>query len=406
MPRVLIKYRWHGDIKPENILDVQGRFKLADPGEACVVTVPKDPTGPRDSEKIPRTQVPGGTVSFGTLFPPRKLLGFQYVDDLLHLAAPEKNAYRYGGTEEIPHVTQGIDIWSLGCVFSVAATYVVAGKEGVKQYRLLRQRAILKLGHGYGDAFHDTRKVLPEVTQWHEYLRTSTRGQDTFTSKVLDIVDNDMLIVPGQSRISGPQLSSTLAEINKDAQRQNRDQLQPPDEILNFLDEVMRSTAGERAASLEEIPRTISQSGASMFDEALLYQSMRSDGRTPIRKIVPPETDGMISSSSHAEQQSYAVSHPYLNHDVRFGYSNLPEIITDLANLPKYSNKRAADDPPVTFWEVEAQLNQHGTRRSIPGITVLNKRVSVYGKAMDGKEDQLLKHFKNRDLVSALSHVT
>lgn len=70
-PHHLIKHRWHGDIKPENILDVQGRFKLADPGEACVVTDSKMlPTGPRDSETIiPTTQVPGGTVSFGTLFP-------------------------------------------------------------------------------------------------------------------------------------------------------------------------------------------------------------------------------------------------------------------------------------------------------------------------------------------------
>lgn len=304
----------------------------------------------------------------------------------------------------IPFVTQGIDIWSLGCVFSVAATYVVAGKEGVKQYRLLRRRAILKLGHGYGDAFHDTRKVLPEVTQWHEYLRASTRGQDTFTSKVLDIVDRDMLIIPGESRISGLKLSSTLAEINKDAQRQNRDQLQPPDEILNFLDEVMRSTADEPATSLEDIPRTISQSGASMFDEALLYRSMRSDGRTPIRKIVPPETDKMKSSSSHAERQSYAVSyHRPFSHHAGHGCSNLREINTDLADAPRDLNEPVQfDDPPITFWEVEAQLIQHGTKRPISWSSALSKRVSVYGIALDGKEDQLLKHFKNRDLVSAI----
>lgn len=68
-PRSLIEHRWHGDIKPENILDVQGRFKLADPGEACVETVSKDPNAYRDIEEIPRTQVPGGTVSFGTMLP-------------------------------------------------------------------------------------------------------------------------------------------------------------------------------------------------------------------------------------------------------------------------------------------------------------------------------------------------
>lgn len=286
-------------------------------------------------------------------------------------------------------------------MFSVAATYVVAGKEGVKQYRLLRQRAISKLGHGYGDAFHDTRKVLPEVTQWHKYLRTSTRAQDTFTSKVLDIVDTFMLIIPGEARISGFQLSSTLAKINEDAQSQSHNQQQPPDDILEFLDEVMRSTVAEHATSVEEIPRTISQSGASMFEEALLYRSMRSDGRTPIRKLVATETAERNPTSNDAEQQPYVTSHHPSSPHVGLGYSNLPYSTMSLAQ--SRNEPEPCDDPPVTFWEVEAQLIQHGTKRSIPGFKVLNKRVSVHGKTMGGKEDQLMIHFKNRDLVSSIT---
>lgn len=52
--------RWHGDIKPENILDVRGRFKLADPGEARVKYVSGPPGG-----EIPKIAVFGGTRSFG-----------------------------------------------------------------------------------------------------------------------------------------------------------------------------------------------------------------------------------------------------------------------------------------------------------------------------------------------------
>lgn len=320
------------------------------------------------------------------------------------LAAPEKTAYSTGGTKEILFVTQGIDIWSLGCVFSVAATYVVAGKEGVKQYRLLRQRAISKLGHGCGDAFHDTCKVLPEVTQWHKYLRTSTRAQDTFTSKVLDIVDKFMLIIPGEARISGLELSSILTKINEDAQSQSHNQQQAPGDILDFLDEVMRSTVAERATSLEEIPRKISQSGASMFDEALLYRSMRSEGRTPMRKPITPETVETNLASDYAEQNPYVTSHNPSSQHIGLGYSNLPESTT---SLPQSPNEPApCDNPPVTFWEVEAQLIQHGTKPSIPGIKALHKRVSVHGKPLDGKEDQLSVHFKNRDLVSLVSHTT
>lgn len=48
---------WHGDVKPENILSVGDRFKIADPGEAKMVKA--------EPGKIPSTKVPGGTRSFG-----------------------------------------------------------------------------------------------------------------------------------------------------------------------------------------------------------------------------------------------------------------------------------------------------------------------------------------------------
>lgn len=201
------------------------------------------------------------------------------LNHVCYLAAPEKNPPRFGKkSKAIPLVTQGIDIWSLGCVFSVAATYVVAGKEGVKQYRLLRQRAISKLNLGIGDPFHDTKNVLPEVIEWHRYLRTGVRAQDTYTSKVLDVVDQHMLITPGNSRISGQDLYyDKLRNIKVEAERQNEGQPPPPGQILEFLDDVMNGEEQGQLA-LEDIPRTISQSGAAMFKEALLYRSLRSDG--------------------------------------------------------------------------------------------------------------------------------
>lgn len=57
--------RWHGDIKPENILDVETGFKLADPGEAVVRMVSP---GENIDVKSLTTRVPGGTRTFG-MFP-------------------------------------------------------------------------------------------------------------------------------------------------------------------------------------------------------------------------------------------------------------------------------------------------------------------------------------------------
>jgi hypothetical protein len=51
-------FRWHGDIKPQNIIRVRGEFKLADPGEAQIQLS----TG---GVKAPRAIVVGGTLTYG-----------------------------------------------------------------------------------------------------------------------------------------------------------------------------------------------------------------------------------------------------------------------------------------------------------------------------------------------------
>lgn len=57
-PALLTKCRWHGDIKPDNILRVKGEFKLADFGfTQFKVRTP----GAHD----PKTQLHGLTRSFG-----------------------------------------------------------------------------------------------------------------------------------------------------------------------------------------------------------------------------------------------------------------------------------------------------------------------------------------------------
>jgi hypothetical protein len=52
--------RWHADIKPDNILSVQGKFKLADPGFAKFVKKIK-----KTHKVLPRQHVLGGTETYG-----------------------------------------------------------------------------------------------------------------------------------------------------------------------------------------------------------------------------------------------------------------------------------------------------------------------------------------------------
>jgi len=125
-------------------------------------------------------------------------------------------------------VSQNVDTWSLGCVLSLAATWIVFGYQGIHQYEGLRADAFGKALNTYRkardaaqmssgphpivtsdhplaqflgisgeqeflDFFHDGERVLPEVTQWHAVLRVSARTNDSLTPKILDVIDNHML---------------------------------------------------------------------------------------------------------------------------------------------------------------------------------------------------------------------
>ncbi|KAK6824952.1 hypothetical protein PG987_012446 [Apiospora arundinis] len=183
---------WHADIKPDNILRVHGEFKLADLGFAKFRM--KDETGLE-----PKTILTGLTETYG---------------------APETDIKRRGrprGT--LTDYTQKIDIWSLGCVFSVAATWVVLGRQGVWVYEKLRQNAIRQLRESSSgkqptadDAFHDGQEVLVAVTAWHNHLRSSMRKSDTITSKILDLVDTEMLRREPRERLSSIDLLLRFAE--------------------------------------------------------------------------------------------------------------------------------------------------------------------------------------------------
>lgn len=315
-----------------------------------------------------------------------------------YLAAPEKNTYDTRLTKDIPLVTQGIDIWSLGCVFSVAATYVVTGKEGVKQYRLLRQRALSNLNLGIGDTFHNTKVVLPEVTKWHQYLRTCVRAQDDYTTKVLDIVDLSMLTLD-EERVSAADLAIRLDSIMMQARRTEH-RPQPPGDILEFLDDVMTPNEAGYSPVLKDLPRTSSHSGADMFEEALLYRSLRSEGRPPFPRNARSRQSNYGHDSAPGPSEIDSDRGIGAPTDAQAGphHSGL-SLITTVSNpergLVHY-------DPPITIWEVEEELSKIPGTGRIDRFREVIRRQSSSSKlpVMERRDDELLKHFHNRDLVS------
>lgn len=123
----------------------------------------------------------------------------------------------------ITPVSQTIDTWSFGCVLSITATWVVLGVQGILQYRQVRIDAINNIHihqrPSSQDCFHNGNSVLPEVKQWHQLLRASMRKCDTITDKILDLIDDKMLLADPLGRIRISDLCQELAGLLEQAQR-------------------------------------------------------------------------------------------------------------------------------------------------------------------------------------------
>ncbi|KAI1089040.1 hypothetical protein F5B19DRAFT_468927 [Rostrohypoxylon terebratum] len=166
-------FRWHGDLKPDNILRVDGELKLANLGLAKFKA--------RDPGEVQKQHITGRTGTYG---------------------APECDRVRLDSTISL---SQAIDTWSFGCILSISATWIALGYQGIRAYDELRRIAVKKLRERKGkgenitlpaadNAFHDGVDVLPEVRDWHTYLRKVLRVTDTVTGRILDLVDQTMLL--------------------------------------------------------------------------------------------------------------------------------------------------------------------------------------------------------------------
>lgn len=215
------------------------------------------------------------------------------------LGAPE----RYSSNQTA--VRQTIDTWSLGCVFSIAATWVVLGCQGIGQFSILRERAFKRVIEGQnsknlqkestlkggGDYFHDGREVLTDVKSWHGVLRSALRKTDTITDQVLDLVDKHMLIGSAEERITAKDLCTHLKQISThiDASARGAGARDPiPESIMEallFVDKEAPSRFADPAISVwsqlsgcPHIPSNDRRTGKSrMSDIQLMKTSHRSE---------------------------------------------------------------------------------------------------------------------------------
>ena len=330
------------------------------------------------------------------------------------VGAPE-----YPGRSEHP-VSQAIDIWSLGCVFSLAATWIIQDHTGVDLFHKVRQRAIKKhieaqrdqtMSHNQiitvseGDQFHNGREVLDAVTEWHKYLRTVVRKTDTITCRVLDLVDEMMLLGTPEDRIKADDLCSALARIFRTSSRDGRAQL--PATLMTILGEIDEEESYHTAESMRR-SRYLAQ-GDSSSSKSVTYSVRKSafverPFKTTHRQSIWPDQSLRIRDGKYPEhqglkvqtvpEQAHFTSNTYPTPQLPTAHHRFPSDVS--AQRPSTRSRRsgtAKKHPPQNYFQACEAIEKREHQRKVDKFR--------FSKKDDLRDGLLMSYFRGkRDIVS------
>ncbi|KAF0321690.1 protein kinase domain-containing protein [Colletotrichum asianum] len=344
-------------------------------------------------------------------------------------APQEKAIYWNNSNSNLPQVDQTSDVWSLGCVLSVAATYVVLGTQGVLIYnRLRRQEISCREDNGnIDDTFHDGSRVLPEVTDWHKYLREATRKTDAFSAAVLDMIDAHMLVEAGE-RWTAQQVCAKFAEIFRNSEPQDTEVPDALQEVLQSINSDQLALKYEQRLGIKRVnstdtadkPRTAEslpdagskfKSRQELLEQDILPTAQRSQNRPcSIRQSCRPSSNFGTISSSEARYRMTGQSAPYSR---RTSDAQPPALRPPTSLSQTLSPVSVHHRSPVTAWMVRTELEKKGTKwsRSMRSFSsfLRPQPASMKGKGattlqLAELDAKLERAFKDRDIVYLLDN--
>jgi hypothetical protein len=325
-------------------------------------------------------------------------------------------------------VLQTIDIWSLGCVFSIAATWVVLGYQGIRQFWNVREKAIAKINKERssrsalldvpmpvataGDSFHDGAEVLRDVTSWHSALRSALRATDTITSRVLDLVDEKMLLGDSSKRLKAEEVCQELKRILSQHQAKPRKAM--PESIMKSLLEVDEE-APSKSAALTDICQslTVPQDRKTRKSKLLHLPLMKTAHRSEYLNSALS-----IQVGEPAEKQT--VHQDPLQEDVTVRYQASPDPrpapFTPDHNGDRNHGKDTQDlrNSGGSYFPLSPSLpstavrpKQHQRSKTATPQNVFQARHAIEKREKRNylkrirKDGLLTRHFRNRDIVSS-----
>ena len=238
-------------------------------------------------------------------------------------------------------VKQNVDIWSIGCVLSEAAIWVVRGLNGLKEYRRRRRLETKEVPNfEEGECFHNGVETLATVREMHRDLHEEVRRADHITRATCSMV-TDML-VESEGRPSANQLHRKSMRIIEEAidelkRSSTRTSMHSPTSSLQLPPEV----------PYDHVPRTPHRSGRV----------------THVRTASPDSIDLSPNGSHQAMQnnwsQSRRVSQRPDNHDRRLRDQDVNAITWEnIKNNPTLER----NDP---FLEINPSRDSFGQVRSL-----------------------------------------
>lgn len=325
-------------------------------------------------------------------------------------------------------VSQAIDIWSLGCVFSIAATWVVFGYAGIQQYRKVREKGIKQIlsepkrqqhaqhstSVSAGDYFHDGNQVLESVTNWHKVLRSAIRKTDTVTNSLLDLVDQKMLLGSDHrhDRIKAKELCSELKQVTSRSKHGRRFEM--PSSIMETLLEADKDATssisvgiGSNPGQPPDVPDDRKARKSRLLALPMLKTAHRSEGLKSVLDShhAQPETSRMgghpvtgpqarLSPADHDAGFSTVLPiRPHLQSPTTILKAPTEHAISPITSsqmvLSSYATQKPARRPKT-----------HTTQNVFQARDEIDKRDKHNYLRRERKDELLARHFGNRDLVS------
>ena len=214
---------------------------------------------------------------------------------------------------------QYADVWSLGCVFSEAATWSRFGWDRVVEYRqqrLIEVKQLLDLEDE--PIFHDCQSMLPTVQKMHEQISKEASVIDFVPVEILRLLDQDILINRDESRLSARQFLSRSKRVIQAARKDYRVREEGAGDISDAEERpktppsVPPGYLKDSKASAQKplsIPTGIFSSVTTSTDSVLPYSRRRQSTTASGQDVVKAENG---SSGNHGINSSAEVSHPVI----------------------------------------------------------------------------------------------